>query len=134
MTELLTITSERVDDLPLLLAQMEGMERAALLDAHFLTHGGWEGRRLGAVSVVWLTHVLSQADHRLNVVQPWVESGRETLAGQPGPAGASRGQPGPAGASRGQPGPAAALAGCERRPLGRRPLGGGAARAERRRA
>ena len=86
MSESLTITSERVDDLPVLLAQMERMELAALLDAPFPTHGGWEGLSLGGVSVVWLTHVLSQADHRLNVVQPWVEGRLETLRtslGQP---------------------------------------------------
>lgn len=59
---------------------------AALLDAHFPVHGNWSGLSLGATTVVWLTHVLSQADHRLSQVQPWVERLLETLAagvGQP---------------------------------------------------
>jgi transposase len=79
MSESITITSERVDDIPVLLAQWERMGVAALLDAHFPTHGNWTGLSLGQVAVVWLTHILSQADHRLNVVQPWVEGRRETL-------------------------------------------------------
>ncbi|MBI3973994.1 MAG: transposase [Chloroflexi bacterium] len=80
MTETLTVTSERVDDLPLLLAQMERMGLAAVLDAHFPTHGNWVGLSLGPTTVVWLAHLLSQGDHRLNQVQPWVAALRETLA------------------------------------------------------
>src|SRR6476660_3681858 len=52
---------------------------ATLLDAHFRTHGSWAGLSLGATAAVWLSHVLSQADHRLNQVQPWVERRLETL-------------------------------------------------------
>src|SRR5947209_7901884 len=36
MNEALTITTERVDDIPLLLAQMQRMDLARLLDAHFV--------------------------------------------------------------------------------------------------
>jgi hypothetical protein len=39
MTEKLTIMSERVDDIPLLLAQLERMGVRSLLDEHFPTHG-----------------------------------------------------------------------------------------------
>ena len=45
MTETLTVTSERVDDLPLLLAQLEHMGVHALLDEHFPTHLPAAGRR-----------------------------------------------------------------------------------------
>lgn len=82
----LAITSERVDDVPVLLTQLARMGVADLLDAHFPTHGGWAGLSLGRTAVVWLTHVLSQADHRLCQVQPWAERRLETLAaclGQP---------------------------------------------------
>jgi transposase len=65
-----TITRiERPDDIPLLLAQMEKMEVAALLDKHFPTHGNWQGLSLGQVVVVWLAYILSQGNHRLNSVQ-----------------------------------------------------------------
>jgi len=64
MAEILTIRSERVDDLPLLLAQLDRMGLQPLLDEHFPTHGNWVGLSLGWVTVVWLTHILSEADHR----------------------------------------------------------------------
>ncbi len=79
MNEALTILTERVDDIPLLLAQMQRMGIADLLDEHFPTHGNRMGLSLGVVTVIWLTHVLSQADHRMNHVQPWAERRLETL-------------------------------------------------------
>src|SRR5712692_6707499 len=81
MNEPLTIRTERVDDVPLLLAQMERMGIARLLDAHFPTNGNREGLSLGKVTTIWLTHVLSQADHRMNRVQPWAERRLGTLRG-----------------------------------------------------
>jgi transposase len=81
MNETLTIRTERVDDLPLLLAQMQRMGIARLLDAHFPTHGNREGLSLGTVTTIWLTHLHSQADHRMNRVQPWAERRLETLRG-----------------------------------------------------
>ncbi|MEH2293388.1 MAG: hypothetical protein V7K31_09825 [Nostoc sp.] len=73
------ITNERVDDIPVLLAQLERIGARQLLDKHFPTHGNWEGESLGSVAVIWLTHILSQADHRLNYVQGWVAKKLETL-------------------------------------------------------
>jgi transposase len=75
----LSVITERVDDIPLLLAQLERMEVQPLLDDYFPTHGNWQGLSLGQVAVVWLSHILSQADHRLNPVQAWVERHQETL-------------------------------------------------------
>jgi transposase len=77
--ELLTITSERVDDIPVLAAQVERMGLAGLVDAHYPTHGGWAGLSLGGTVAVWLTHLLSQADHRLSHVQPWAAGRLQTL-------------------------------------------------------
>lgn len=81
MTEMLTVINERVDDVPLLLAQQERMGVPILLDEHFPTHGNWQGLSLGWVAAVWLTHILSQADHRLNHVQPWAAKRLETVEG-----------------------------------------------------
>ena len=86
MNETLTIFSERVDDIPLLLAQVARMGIQPLLDAHFPTHGNWQGLSLGWVTVLWLTHILSQADHRLNHVEPWAEKRLHTLRGCTGQA------------------------------------------------
>ncbi len=85
MAETFTINSERVDDTPLLLAQMKRMGVQLLLDKHFPTHGNREGLSLGCMIEVWLAHILSQADHRLNHVQPWADKRLETLRGCIGP-------------------------------------------------
>jgi len=61
----------RVDDIPLLLAQLQRLGVQPLLDEHVPTHGNWVGLSLGWVTVLWLTHILSAADHRLNHVEPW---------------------------------------------------------------
>ena len=84
MAETLTIRSERVDDIPLLVAQLDRMGVQPLLDAHFPTHGNWVGLSLGWVTVLWLTHILSEADHRLNHVQPWAQQRLQTLRGATG--------------------------------------------------
>jgi len=65
------ITNERVDDIPILLTQIERMGVQSLIDKHFPRHGNWQGLSLGSVAVIWLAHILSQADHRLNHVQGW---------------------------------------------------------------
>jgi transposase len=79
MTEKLTITTERVDDIPVLLAQSEKMGIAELLDASFQPHGNWEGTSLGLTTTIWLTHILSEGDHRMNQVQPWAATRLHTL-------------------------------------------------------
>src|SRR5437763_2607681 len=79
MKEQVNIMTERVDDLPLLLAHMQRMGLAALLDQHFPTHGNWQGLSLGGVTTVWLAHILSEGDHRMNHVQAWTQRRVETL-------------------------------------------------------
>src|SRR5664280_729603 len=64
--------TERVDDIPLLLAQMDKMNIAGLLNKHFPMHGNWQGLSLGETVVIWLAYILSEGDHRLNSVQGWV--------------------------------------------------------------
>ncbi|NTV47154.1 MAG: IS1634 family transposase [Chlorobiales bacterium] len=71
MSEELIIETERVDDVPLLLAQLEKMQVALLVDQFFPAHGNWQGLSPGLVCVGWLTHILSQANHRLNHAQGW---------------------------------------------------------------
>jgi hypothetical protein len=75
------IKVERVDDIPVLLAQLQKMQVPALLDQFFSTHGHWKGElSFGEVVAVWLTFVASQGDHCLSHVQPWVEEHLDTLA------------------------------------------------------
>lgn len=69
MKETLNIETERVDDIPLLLAHMQHMNLAKLLDKHMPTHGNRKGLSLGNVVIVWLSHILSEGDHRMNHAQ-----------------------------------------------------------------
>jgi transposase len=79
MSETLTVTTERVDDIPVLLAHLHRMNVPSLLEQHFPQHGNWHGLSIGWVTTIWLAHLLSQADHRLNHVQPWAASRLLTL-------------------------------------------------------
>src|SRR5215467_6862075 len=79
MNEIPTIITERVDDIPLLLEQMQQMGLPTLLDMHFPTHGNWTGLSLGWVSTIWLSSILSRGDHRLVHVEPWVAQRLWTL-------------------------------------------------------
>lgn len=74
-----SFTLERIDDIPLLIAQLERMRVRELLDAHFPVHGSWLGLSLGWTVTLWLTYLLSEGDHRLNQVEPWVVRHQEAL-------------------------------------------------------
>jgi transposase len=86
MNEIPTIITERVDDIPLLLEQMQRMGLPTLLDTHFPTHGNWTGLSLGWVSTIWLSSILSRGDHRMVHVEPWVAKRLWTLGATTGQA------------------------------------------------
>ena len=79
MNEIPNIITERVDDIPLLIAQMQRLGLPTLLDTHFPTHGNWIGLSLGWVSMIWLSSILSRGDHRMVHVEPWVAKRLWTL-------------------------------------------------------
>ena len=79
MNEIPNIITERVDDIPLLLEQMQRMGLPTLFDDHFPTHGNWTGLSLGWVSTIWLSSMLSRGDHRMVHVEPWVAKRLWTL-------------------------------------------------------
>jgi len=79
MHEIPNIITERVDDIPLLLHQMQQMALPTLIDTHFPAHGNWYGLSLGWVSTIWLSSILSRGDHRLVPVEPWVANRLFTL-------------------------------------------------------
>ena len=79
MKEILNIETERVDDIPLLLAHMQRMDLVSLLDKHIPAHGNRRDARLGNVMMVWLSHILSEADHRMNQVQEWAKRRLEVV-------------------------------------------------------
>ncbi len=80
MTEPVNVTTERVDDIPLLLAHSDKMGVPELLDDYFKPHGNWEGMSLGWTTAIWLTHIVSEGDHRMNQVQGWAADRVQTLS------------------------------------------------------
>ena len=79
MTTELTITTERIDDFPLLLATMQRLGLPAILDRHLPRHGLQQGLSWGWIATIWLAHILSQGDHRKLPVQAWVRQAGETI-------------------------------------------------------
>jgi transposase len=76
-----SIHIERLDDLPLLLAQLQRMQVAAWLDQHYPTHPLWAGTlTFGEVACVWLAHLVSTGDHRLSKLQSWAGQRLEMLS------------------------------------------------------
>jgi transposase len=86
MAEQLTLTHERVDDIPLLLGLMQRLQLPELLDRHLGNHGNHQGLSNGWLAVLWLAFIVSEGDHRKSTVQDWIERHQFTLqrlVGQP---------------------------------------------------
>ena len=62
-----------MDDIPVLLAQGKKIGIPELLDQQFLPHGNWQGTSIGWTTLIWLSQILSEGDHRLNQVEAWIE-------------------------------------------------------------
>ena len=79
MNDIQNMITERVDNIPLLLEQMQRMNLPTLIDQHFSAHGHWRGLSPGWVSPIWLSSILSRGDHRLVHVESWVTNRLWTL-------------------------------------------------------
>ena len=73
------IRNERVDDIPLLVTQQHKMGIAEIIDKNITPHWRRQGLSVGQTIVAWLAFILSEADHRLSYVEPWVVRHLETL-------------------------------------------------------
>ena len=72
--------SERVDDIPLIIHWLEQMQIKQLIDQELPPpHGNRQGLSYGQLSVLLLTYIITQADHRLCAVEPWVNQHLRTL-------------------------------------------------------
>lgn len=69
-----TIQTERVDDMPILIQQQRKMGIANIIDDVIPRHGNRQGLSIGWTTVGWLTYILSQSDHRLSFVEQWAET------------------------------------------------------------
>src|SRR5579871_5146887 len=81
MNETLEITTEQINDLPLLLGLVEEMGIRPAIDAQIRPHGHWQGISVGTVVSIWLCHLLMERDHRLVVVRDWAAARTQTLDG-----------------------------------------------------
>ena len=71
---------ERVDDLPVLLATLQRLNVAEILDRHYPSGHRWKGElTFGEVACVWIAFITSQGDHRLCQLQPWAQDNLHTL-------------------------------------------------------
>ena len=67
-----TISVERLDDMPLLFGFMEKMGIQTAIDTVIKPHGNWQGLSMGWVVTIWLIHIASAYNHRMDRVQAWV--------------------------------------------------------------
>ncbi len=63
-TPKITVTVERMDDLPVLVERMKQMQVEALIDQIVPAHHLWEGISKGKLAVGWLAHIMTSGDHR----------------------------------------------------------------------
>ena len=75
----LTITTERVDDIVLLIAVMKQMGLPEIVDQQLKRHWAQQGLSWGWTVTIWLAHVVSQGDHRKVTVREWVGQAQTTL-------------------------------------------------------
>jgi transposase len=86
MAERLTLTHERVDDIPLLIGVAQQLRLPEILDCSLGNHGHQQGLSNGWLATVWLAYILSQGDHRKAAVREWANAlphTLEQLVGQP---------------------------------------------------
>jgi len=81
-----SVQSIRVDDIPLLLKILVLIGVPASIDAAYTPHGNHSGLSVGWLVTLWLVYIVSESDHRLELVRDWVTKRRpalEILIGQP---------------------------------------------------
>ena len=72
---------EAVADLPVLWDTLQRLDLVATLDRHFPAPANWKGPLSpGEVLALWLLFLVSQGDHCLNHVEPWVAQHQGTLS------------------------------------------------------
>ena len=75
---------ERVDSIPLVYGLLERMGVQTIIDSVIKPNGNWQGLSPGWVITVWLLHILSEKDHRMEPVQSWTRSHVTLLQGLTG--------------------------------------------------
>ena len=75
-----TVTSERIDDIPLLIYWLQRMHIDTIIDAVLgPPHGNWQGLSYGQLALVFIAYILTECNHFLSPVQDWVRDHRLCL-------------------------------------------------------
>ena len=72
--------SERVDDIPVIIATLAAMKLPQILDENCKKHGNWSGLSIGETTTIWIAHIISTTNHRLIHVQNWANIHLNTLS------------------------------------------------------
>lgn len=75
----MTVSVERIDDLPVLVERMKQMQVASIIDEIVPAHHLWAGISKGKLAVGWLAHILTSGDHRKVHVQEAIAKCQHTL-------------------------------------------------------
>jgi transposase len=76
-----TVTSERIDDIPLLIYWLRRMHIDTIIDAILgPPHGNWQGLSYGQLALVFIAYILTECNHFLSPVQDWVRDHRLCLS------------------------------------------------------
>lgn len=85
MDDGLSITHERLDDIPVVFAVARQLGLPEILDEALGGHGNQRGLSYGWLATSWLAYMLVEGDHRKSVVEAWGQQRRgllELLTGQ----------------------------------------------------
>lgn len=75
----LSLTHERIDDIPLIIGMAERIGLREVLDRHLGRHGNQEGYSYGWLATAWIAYILSEGDHRKSAVEGWSTQRKELL-------------------------------------------------------
>jgi len=75
----MTIESERVDRLPLIMKILLQMEVQRIIDQYYTPHGNHAGLSVGWLTVIFLAYILCEENHQMCPVQAWVAQHHYTL-------------------------------------------------------
>lgn len=73
------VKTERIDDVVLLLNVMKQIRLPEITNEHLPRHGNEKGLDWGWVTVIWLSYILSQGDHRKVKVREWVNQRKSSI-------------------------------------------------------
>ncbi len=70
---------ERVDNLPVVVETLKRMGVQLIIDACYTPHGNHQGLSVGWLALIFLTYILTEADHKMVSVQDWEAKRHHTL-------------------------------------------------------